>query len=165
VKECLPDEPGFMVGFHSPPELPGCIANSTELSPDYSYTMSFHPSGNLWITWVRAESLFPSILNLQLSKGIQIISFFYAFTHTRSCAFTPSNCRLIARYSVHVAVFPMNYEPRAMSLTLFFCRFAKGFAEMHGNEKRQINENNELELAWRMQLYISEVNKKRRRRR
>jgi len=36
---------------------------------------------------------------------------------------------------------------------LFFCRYAKKFAEMHGNTGRQYNEINQLALAWQMQLY------------
>jgi hypothetical protein len=38
---------------------------------------------------------------------------------------------------------------------MIFRNPAKGFAEMHGNARRQINKNNELGLAWRMQLYIA----------
>jgi hypothetical protein len=45
----------------------------------------------------------------------------------------------------------------ASRITLYglFRNSAKGFAEMHGKAKRQINKNNELWLAWQMQLYIA----------
>jgi len=69
---------------------------------------------------------------------------FYAFTHTRFYAFTRFGCRFIACYSLLAAVF---YD--------FFRISANGFAEMHGDAKRQMNENNELGLAWQMQLYIA----------
>jgi hypothetical protein len=42
-----------------------------------------------------------------------------------------------------------------MVISLFFCIHAKGFAEMHGNVKRQINKNSKLALAWQMLLYIA----------
>ena len=57
----------------------------------------------------------------------------------------------------------MNNKPGAFiaSLITVFRIFAKGFAEMHGNARIQMNKNKGLGLAWQMQpIYFKKLIKK-----